>query len=101
MSQACKRMSRVQFILEDMGYTDAAQHFAFYVDNQSTVKMVEAPNFTRKSKHIHIKYHYVKHLVAQDRASLHWIPTDEQIADVLTKPLAAPQYAKLTKFLVN
>ena len=101
MSQACKRISRIQFLLEDMGYTDAATKIAFYVDNQATVKMTEAPNFTRKSNHIHIRYHYTKHLAQQDRINIHWIATDQQIADVMTKPLAGPQFSKLIKFLVG
>ena len=44
--------------------------------------------FHDKSKHIKIKYHYIKDMVQRGAVKLQYVVTDEQIADVLTKPLA-------------
>ena len=44
--------------------------------------------FHEKSKHIKIKYHYIKDMVQRGAAKLQYVVTDEKIADVLTKPLA-------------
>ena len=59
-----------------------------YCDNQSCVKLSENPVFHDKSKHIEIKYHYIKDMVHRGEVKLQYIAMDEQIADVLTKPLA-------------
>ena len=48
--------------------------------------------FHEKSKHIEIKYHYIKDMVQRGAMKLQYVATDEQIADVLTKPLARVKF---------
>ena len=50
--------------------------------------MSENPVFHDKSKHIKIKYHYIRDMVQRGAVKLQYVATEEQIADVLTKPLA-------------
>ena len=59
-----------------------------YCDNQSCVKLSENPVFPDKSKHIDIKYHYIRDMVQRGAVKLQYVVMDEQIADVLMKPLA-------------
>ena len=59
-----------------------------YCDNQSFVKLLENPVFHDKSKHIEIKYHYIRDMVQRGAVKLQYIATDEYIANVLMKPLA-------------
>ena len=61
-------------------------------DNQSCVKLSENPMFHDRSKHIEIKYHYVRDMVQRRAVSLRYIPIDEQTADVLTKPLSKTKF---------
>ena len=44
--------------------------------------------FHDKSKHIEIKYHYIKDMVQRGTVKLLYVAMDEQIADVLTKSLS-------------
>ena len=44
--------------------------------------------FHDKSKHIEIKYHYIRDMMQRGAVKLQYVATEEQIADVLTKPLA-------------
>jgi hypothetical protein len=57
-------------------------------DNQSCIKMIENPVFQDKSKHIEICYHYICDMVQRGALKLQYISTDEQVADVLTRPLS-------------
>ena len=41
-----------------------------YFDNQSCVKLSENPVFHDKSKHIEIKYHYIRHMVHRGAVKL-------------------------------
>ena len=52
----------------------------------------ENPVFHEKSKHIEIKYHYIKDMVHRGAVKLQYVATEEQIADVLTKPLAKVKF---------
>ena len=44
--------------------------------------------FHDKSKHIEIKYQYIRDMVEKGAVKLQYIATDEQVADVLSKPLS-------------
>jgi hypothetical protein len=48
--------------------------------------------FHDKSKHIEIKYHYIRDMVQRGVVKLQYVATDEQIADVLTKPLSIVKF---------
>ena len=45
--------------------------------------------FHDKSKHIEIKYHYIRDMVQGGAVKLQYVVTEEQIVDVLIKPLAS------------
>ena len=55
---------------------------------QSCVKFSKNLVFHEKSKHIKIKYHYIRDMVQRGAVKLQYIAMEEQIANVLTKPLA-------------
>ena len=61
---------------------------SIFCDNQSYVKLSENPVFHDRSKHIEIKYHYMRDMVQRGEVKLQYVAMDEQIADVLTKPLS-------------
>ena len=48
-----------------------------HCDNQSCVKLSENPVFHDKSKHIEIKYHYIKDMVQRGAVKLQYVVTDE------------------------
>ena len=54
--------------------------------------MTKSPVFYDKLKHIDIKYHYIMDMVQRAAMKLQYVVTDEQIADVLTKPLARVKF---------
>ena len=63
-----------------------------FYDNQSYVKLSENLVFHDKSVHIEIKYHYIRDMVHKGAVKLQYVVTKEQIADVLTKPLARVKF---------
>ena len=57
-------------------------------DNQSCIKLIEKSTFHDKLKHIEVRYHYIWGMVKKGDVNLKYVPTKEQVADVLTKLLA-------------
>ena len=55
-------------------------------ENQSCIKMIENPVFHDKSKHIEIRYFYIRNMMQKGAIKLQYVSTDEQVADVFTKP---------------
>jgi hypothetical protein len=56
-------------------------------DNESAARLAENPEFHERSKHIAVKYHLVRQMVADEVVRVAPIRTNLQIADIFTKPL--------------
>ena len=61
-------------------------------DNQSCIKMTENLVFHDMSKHIEIQYFYIRDMVQKGAIKLQCVSTDEQVVDVLTKPLSRVKF---------
>eukprot|EP00253_Pinus_taeda_P007654 PITA_07654 len=61
-----------------LGYTDS---------DWSCIKLTENPVFHDRSKHIGIRYHFIRDYVQKGAVKLEYISTDEQVADIHTKAL--------------
>ena len=57
-------------------------------DNQSCIKMTKNHVFHDNSKHIEIKYYFIQDMVQKGDVKIKYVPTEEQVPDVLTKPLS-------------
>ena len=64
----------------------------YIVTTRFFLKLLENPVFHDKSKHIDIKYHYIRDMVQRGVVKLLYVAIEEQIADVLTKPLAKVKF---------
>ena len=58
-----------------------------YADNQGCMALAINPVYHARTKHIAIKYHFTRELVAAGTIKLEYIPTADNIADLFTKPL--------------
>ena len=73
-----------------------------YQDNQSTMAMVErGGSASDRTKHIKIRYFWVKDRVDAGEVRVEYMPTDDMVADVLTKPLQGAKFAALRAMLLN
>jgi hypothetical protein len=63
-----------------------------YGDNMSVVLNTTVPSSQLKKKHNAIAYHHVREAIAEKIVELHHIPSTDNIADVLTKPLPVNTY---------
>ena len=61
-------------------------------DNQGTIAVVNNPISHNRTKHIDIKFHYVREALEDNIVDLIYCPTEEMTADILTKPLARQQF---------
>ena len=61
-------------------------------DNQSGIHLFENLVFHDRSKHIDIRYHFIWDMVQRGAVRLDHIGTDEQVVDILTKPLGKVKF---------
>ena len=73
-----------------------------FQDNMSTMAMVKrGQSNSERSRHINIRYFFVKDRVEQGDVKIEYKPTGEMIADILTKPLQGSLLARLCDLLLN
>ena len=68
-----------------------------FCDNTSAINLSKNPIQHSKSKYIEIRYHFIRDLVEDKVACLEFIHTDNQKADIFTKPLNGPWFESLCK----
>ncbi|CAL5333116.1 unnamed protein product [Camellia sinensis] len=70
-----------------------------YCDNTSTIKLSRNPVLHGRSKHIDVKYHFLRDLTNDGVIDLIYCRSEDQVADILTKSLKFPAFQKLRKML--
>jgi hypothetical protein len=66
-----------------------------YIDNKSAIQLCKNPVFHDRSKHIEVRYHFIRECVDTGTICVEHIRTGEQLADILTKPLARVRFLEL------
>ena len=70
-----------------------------HCDNTSAISLSKNPVQHSKAKHIPIKYHYLREQATSKNISLDYIPTQEQMVDIFTKPLNKDMFEHLRQKL--
>ncbi|THG94602.1 hypothetical protein EW026_g6901 [Hermanssonia centrifuga] len=66
-----------------------------YSDNQGAIALSKDDRFHTRTKHIDIRFHFVRQYVEDGTLNITYLPTDRMLADALTKALPGPQLRKL------
>lgn len=64
-----------------------------YMDNQSAIRLIKNPEFHNRTKHIDVRYHFIREKFESQMFELIYVKTEEQTADILTKPLARDKFS--------
>ena len=74
---------------------DNIQEMTIFEDNQSTICLAKNQHIHGRTKHIDIKYHFIRDMVEAGRIKLTYCASENMIADMLTKGLHVKQFEKL------
>ncbi|GKE69032.1 hypothetical protein Tco_1527104, partial [Tanacetum coccineum] len=66
-----------------------------FCDNTSGIAISNNPVLHSRTKHIDIRYHFIRDHILKGYIELHFIPTEYQLADIFTKPLDEPTFTRL------
>lgn len=58
-----------------------------YCDNQAAIRLASDDNYHARTKHIDIRYHFIRKCIADKFINIKYCPTDDMTADILTKAL--------------
>ena len=63
------------------------KEIVLYCDNKSIIAIAKNPVSHERSKHISIKYHFIREAQEKGKIQLHYCQTGEQLGDIFTKAL--------------
>ncbi|KAK2989293.1 hypothetical protein RJ640_027330 [Escallonia rubra] len=66
-----------------------------YVDNKSAITLAKNPVFHDRSKHIDTRYHFIRESIAKKQVQVKFVKSEDQDADIFTKPLNREVFEKL------
>lgn len=86
--EASSEALRIRRLLRDFKYAER-DPTTIFKDNQSCLKLIKEEKLSNRSKHIDVHAYFVKDHVDKGTVQCIYYPTEEMVADLLTKPLSA------------
>jgi hypothetical protein len=85
-TEACKELLWMKKFLQELGFKQ--QQYVLFCDNQSTIHLAKNSPFHSRSKHIDVRYHWIRDTLNDKLLALEIIHIDDNGSDMLTKALA-------------
>ena len=86
INSVIKEAVYIKALLEELGFYNQNK-FPIYTDNNGALLLAKNPIFHERTKHIAVRYHYIRDLIIKGIIDLNYIPSKDQKSDGLTKPL--------------
>jgi hypothetical protein len=100
LSELARTMIYMRNFLSDIGFTQKEPSI-IYEDNASAIRLASTANIPKKSRHILLRYHFIKFAIESGAIEIHFIETKNQRADCLTKTLGPADFIKGRTNLLN
>ena len=92
LTEAAKEATWLRRLFDELGFQQKST--IIHEDNQSCIALAKNPVHHARSKHIDIQHHFIRDKVNSEEIKLVYTPTEEMVADVMTKALPAPKFSK-------
>ncbi|GKC44513.1 retrovirus-related pol polyprotein from transposon TNT 1-94 [Tanacetum coccineum] len=89
----CTRILWIKIQLAD--YDVLYDKVPIFCNNTSAISISNNLVLHSRTKHINIKYHFIRDHILKGDIKLHFVPTNLKVADIFTKPLAEPSFTRL------
>lgn len=100
LCQGAKEVIFTRSLLREMGFAEYVREpTSIYCDNQGANFMVRNPAVHKRSKHIDIKYHYIRDKYNEGSVDVEYIPSEENAADIFTKVLMKQKHVVACELL--
>jgi hypothetical protein len=76
-------------------FSEEYTHLPLQCDNTSAISVAKNPVLHSKTKHIEVRYHFLRDNVEKGKIALIYVPTHDHLADISTKPLYQATFTRL------
>ena len=83
----------------ELGFTGGFRSVPDYIGNTTTLHVARNRTFSPRAKHIALRYVFVQELVTEGNVTIHFVKTEQQLADLGTKHLKKhPHHLLINEF---
>ena len=93
-SSACKEAVWLRKLLRNLN-CGSEKATVIFVDNQSAIRLVKNPEYHKRTKHIDIRYHFIREKSEAKEIAVEYVPSELQKADIFTKALTKQRFKSL------
>ncbi|POM76510.1 Integrase catalytic core protein [Phytophthora palmivora] len=86
-------------LLQELGLMQQTDAVLLRVDNQSAIKSMRNVISTQRTRHLQIKYHFIRDAIANKKIQVEYCPSQQQLADVFTKATERIIFGRLCSML--
>nr|VWO95646.1 Alcohol oxidase [Ganoderma boninense] len=97
-ADSAKECVWLRHLLDAIGFRQSAAS-PLLVDNSGAIVLSGDQSFHARTKHIDVKYHYLREKTSSSEIDVRYVPSKDNVADIFTKPLPRPQFVRLRGFL--
>ena len=72
-------------MMTELGFRSGFSSAPLYIDNTATLNVIGNQTFSARTKHVTLRFFYIRELVKEENISIHYIPTEDNLADIGTK----------------
>ena len=90
-TEAAKECQWICSVTPELGWI-LRKPIKLYGDNQGANALTRNPESHQRTKHIDIKHRFITSLVTDGSVTVFYVPTDQMLADMFTKPLPKTRY---------
>ena len=101
IADAGKEIVHVRQLLVELGIISMEYQVPVINDSQSAIAICRETGPSKRTKHVAIRFHWIKEEVQNGHICLKWQPTQSMIADILTKPLGKQVFERLRVHVVE
>jgi hypothetical protein len=98
LAKAAKEATYIKTLTTELSFYNQ-ENIPLYSDNSGAIQLAKNPTFHERSKHIGVRYHFIRQKLADKTISIHYISTKDQKADGLTKPLAISKFKEYIRLI--
>ena len=89
ITDIAKEIAWFKLFMSEMGFPQG--NVVVCEDNEAAIKISKNPQDHKRTKHIQVRYHYIRDQIYNGEFHLEYVPTEYQLADIFTKGLYGPR----------
>lgn len=97
-TEATKQAIWLQELFAEITWREC-ERVTIRIDNKSAIALTKNPVFHGRSKHIHMRYHFIRECIENEQVEVEHVPGNKQKADILTKALGRIKFKEMRSFI--